>query len=231
MKAGVLSLQPMAWILNLETASTNCSVALFEGSQLRALREDPSPGYSHGELLHVFIEEALAEAGVGKELLDAVAVSKGPGSYTGLRIGVASAKGLCFSLDIPLIALPTLKVLAAGAAIGEGLCIPMLDARRMEVYAAILDPDLHVVRETRAEILTPDSFEDYAKQGPLTLVGNGAEKARDLLTDPVFRFLPDIQPSARFMGPMAYTAYETKSFEDLAYFEPYYLKDFIATRK
>ena len=221
----------MAWILNLETASTNCSVALYEGTQLRALREDPSPGYSHGELLHIFMEEALAEAGVNKEKLDAVAVSKGPGSYTGLRIGVASAKGLCFSLDIPLIALPTLKVLAAGAGIREGLCIPMLDARRMEVYSAVMDPELNFVRETRAEILTPDSFADYSKQGPLTLVGNGAEKARELLTDPVFRFQPDIQPSARFMGPMAYAAYKAKSFEDLAYFEPYYLKDFIATRK
>ncbi len=221
----------MAWILNLETASTNCSVALFEGTQLRALREDPSPGYSHGELLHIFIQEVLAEAGVPKENLDAVAVSKGPGSYTGLRIGVASAKGLCFSLDIPLIALPTLKVLAAAAGVKEGLSIPMLDARRMEVYSAVLDPDLEFLRETQAEILTPDSFAAYKDQGPLTLVGNGAGKARELLPDPVFRFQPEIQPSARFMGPMAYAAFEAGSFEDLAYFEPYYLKDFIATRK
>ena len=231
MKAGALSLQPMAWILNLETASTNCSVALYEGSQLRALREDPSPGYSHGELLHVFIQEVLSEAGVGADALDAIAVSKGPGSYTGLRIGVASAKGLFFSLEVPLIALPTLKVLAAAAGIKEGLSIPMLDARRMEVYSAVLNTELEYVRETEAEILTPDSFAAYKDQGPLTLVGSGAEKARELLSDPVFRFQPEIQPSARFMGPMAYAAFEAGSFEDLAYFEPYYLKDFIATRK
>lgn len=221
----------MAWILNLETASTNCSVALYEGTQLRALREDPSPGYSHGELLHVFIQEVLEEAGIAKQELDAVAVSKGPGSYTGLRIGVASAKGLCFSLEVPLIALPTLKVLAAGAGVRDGLCIPMLDARRMEVYSAVLDPELEFVRETRAEILTPDAFAAFKDRGPLTLVGNGAGKARDLLQDPVFQFLPEIQPSARLMGPMAYASFQAGSFEDLAYFEPYYLKDFIATRK
>ena len=141
------------------------------------------------------------------------------------------AKGLCFSLEVPLIALPTLKVLAAAAGIKEGLSIPMLDARRMEVYSAVLNTELEYVRETEAEILTPDSSAAYKDQGPLTLVGSGAEKARELLSDPVFRFQPEIQPSARFMGPMAYAAFEAGSFEDLAYFEPYYLKDFIATRK
>lgn len=221
----------MAWILNLETASTNCSVALFEGTSLRAIKEDPSPEYSHGELLHLYIQNVLEEAGIAKEKLDAVAVSKGPGSYTGLRIGVASAKGLCFALDIPMLALPTLKILAAGAAIESGLCIPMLDARRMEVYSAVLDAELEFIRETEAEILRPEAFATFRDSGPLTLVGNGAAKAREILVDPVFRFQPEIQPSSRFMGSMAYEAFLAGSFEDLAYFEPYYLKDFIATRR
>ncbi len=221
----------MCWILNIETASTNCSVGLFYGTDLRALREDPGPGYSHGELLHIFIQDVLREAGIEKEDLDAIAVSKGPGSYTGLRIGVASAKGLCFALDIPLVALPTLRILAAGVPRSEGLLIPMLDARRMEVYSAVFDSGLREIRETKAEILTPESFSEYLDKGPLALIGSGAEKARDLFGNPAFEFYPGVQPSARQMGPMAHRKFLAGEFEDPAYFEPYYLKDFIGTPK
>ncbi|MBC2838801.1 tRNA (adenosine(37)-N6)-threonylcarbamoyltransferase complex dimerization subunit type 1 TsaB [Robiginitalea sp. SC105] len=221
----------MAWILNIETASTNCSVALFEGTHLRALREDPSPGYSHGELLHVFIGEVLTEAGIAGTTLEAVAVSKGPGSYTGLRIGVASAKGLCFALGIPMIALPTLSVLAAGAQVSDGLLIPMLDARRMEVYSAVLDMEGNEVRETRAEILDAGSFREFRGRGPLHLIGSGASKGREVLGNEPFIYHADLQPSAQQMGPMAHRAFLSGQFEDLAYFEPYYLKDFIGTLK
>ncbi len=123
----------MATLINLETASTNCSVSVYRGNELLALREDPSPEYTHGELLHVFMDEAMQQAGLAWSELDAVSVSKGPGSYTGLRIGVAAAKGLCFALDLPLIAVPTLESMAAQVQIGDGVLIPMLDARRMEV--------------------------------------------------------------------------------------------------
>ena len=222
---------PMAWIINLETASTNCSVSIYQGRDLRALREDPSPEYTHGELLHVFMEEALKDAGLQASDLDAVAVSKGPGSYTGLRIGVAAAKGLCFALDLPLIAVPTLESMAAQLEIESGVLIPMLDARRMEVYAAVYDPDGKEVASTRAEVVTEDSFASWAAAGPVHLLGNGAEKCREVLRHPNFRFHTELQPSARELGLLAADLYEIGQIEDLAYFEPFYLKDFIVTKK
>lgn len=221
----------MAWILNLETASTNCSVSLYRGEKLMALREDRSPGYSHGEQLHLFIEEVIQEAGIELGQVQAVAVSKGPGSYTGLRIGVAAAKGLCFSLGIPLIAVETLRAMAAAVSADKGVLIPMLDARRMEVYSAVYDLELNPLRETRAEVLNPESFSEYTDVPEVHLLGNGAEKCRELLKHPAFRFHTDVLPSAREMGPLSYEAYRAGRFEDLAYFEPFYLKDFIVTKK
>ena len=221
----------MARIINLETASTNCSVSIYEGKQLLALKEDPSPEYTHGELLHVFMEEALKEAGLGPGELDAVAVSKGPGSYTGLRIGVAAAKGLCFALDLPLIAVPTLESMAAQLRVPSGVLIPMLDARRMEVYAAVYDSGHNEVGPTRAEIINEASFSRWAGEGPVHLLGNGAEKCRGVLTHPNFRFHPEIQPSARELGLLAAERYKKGQIENLAYFEPFYLKDFIVTKK
>ncbi len=221
----------MAWILNLETASTNCSVSLYQGETLKALREDRTPGYSHGEQLHLFIDEVMATAGCDLGQLQAVAVSKGPGSYTGLRIGVAAAKGLCFALGIPLIAVATLRAMAAAVRVKEGVLIPMLDARRMEVYSAVYDMDLKPLRDTRAEVLTPESFSEFTNVSEVHLLGNGAEKCRELLKHPAFRFHTDVLPSAREMGPLAFEAYSAGRFEDLAYFEPFYLKDFIVTRK
>ena len=221
----------MAWILNLETASTNCSVSLYQGDTLVALREDRTPGYSHGEQLHLFIEEVLGAAGCDLGQLQAVAVSKGPGSYTGLRIGVAAAKGLCFALGIPLIAVETLKAMAAALRVSGGVLIPMLDARRMEVYSAVYDTELNRLRETKAEVLEPGSFSEYTDAGEVHLLGNGAEKCQGLLVHPAFKFHTEILPSAREMGPLAYAAFKAGRFEDLAYFEPFYLKDFIITRK
>lgn len=221
----------MATILHLETASTNCSVSIFRGAEMLALREDPSPEYSHDALLHLFMREAMADAGLEWGQLEAVAVSKGPGSYTGLRIGVASAKGLCFALDIPLIGIPTLQSMASQLSIPQGVLIPMLDARRMEVYAAVYDAGHQEVGPTRAEIVTGDSFARWAEAGPVHLLGAGAEKCREVLTHPSFQFHTHIQPSARELGPLATRRFEAGQFEDLAYFEPYYLKDFLVKGK
>lgn len=217
----------MALILNLETATTNCSVSLAEDGVILALQEEDKASYSHAEQLHVFIGQVLERAGADQTALDAVAVSKGPGSYTGLRIGVSAAKGLCFALDIPLISTATLKCLANQAPDREGVRIPMLDARRMEVYAAVYADDGTELRETRAEVITEDSFGDYLGQGKVYLLGSGAGKCRQLLQHTNFRFLEGLQPSAREMAAVSYEKYLAGQFEDTAYFEPYYLKDFL----
>ncbi|MCX2719055.1 tRNA (adenosine(37)-N6)-threonylcarbamoyltransferase complex dimerization subunit type 1 TsaB [Lentiprolixibacter aurantiacus] len=217
----------MAIILNLETATTNCSVSLAQDGKLLALREENYQGYSHSEKLHIFIGEVLEEAGKDMQDLSAVAVSKGPGSYTGLRIGVAAAKGICFALDIPLISIPTLDSLGRQIEVEEGYLIPMLDARRMEVYAKVLSNSYETVRETEAEIIDAKSFAEFAKKAPVYLLGNGAKKCIGVLDHPNFHFREDLVPSAREMASMSYHNYANKEFEDLAYFEPYYLKEFI----
>lgn len=221
----------MCVIINLESASTNCSVSIYRGEQLLVLKEDRTPEYTHDRLLHVFMKEAMQEAGIKWSDLDAVAVSRGPGSYTGLRIGVAAAKGLCFALEIPLIAIPTLKSMACQVSISEGVLVPMLDARRMEVYAAIYDAGLKEVSQTRAEVINAESFSQWAAKGPVHLLGPGAEKCRELLIHPNFRYYTDVVPSAREMGPLAARRYRAGQFEDLAYFEPFYLKDFMGVKK
>jgi tRNA threonylcarbamoyladenosine biosynthesis protein TsaB len=212
----------------LETATTNCSVALSKNGVLVALKEDNSANYSHAEKLHVFIEELLEENSIGVSDLDAIAVSKGPGSYTGLRIGVSTAKGLCFSLEIPLIAIPTLTSLAAQVKLEDGMIVPMLDARRMEVYSVILDVALNPVRETRAQILDEHSFEEYLEKAKLVFIGNGVEKFQSICTHPNAKFIEGKLPSAREMCELAEIKYKKSDTEDVAYFEPYYLKDFIA---
>lgn len=226
-----LSLIPMARIISLETASTNCSVCIYDENTLLALREDPSPSYTHGELLHVFMEEAMTEAGLHWSDLDAVAVSKGPGSYTGLRIGVASAKGLCFSLGIPLIAVETLKGMALQIQDADGVLIPMLDARRMEAYVAIFDSRHNQIGPTRAEVITADSFSQWVARGPVHLLGNGVKKCREVLTHPNFQFHTEVQPGSREIGILANRKYHAGAFEEVAYFEPFYLKDFILQQK
>lgn len=218
----------MALILCLETATTNCSVALSQDGALLALKEDKSNNYSHAEKLHVFIDEILKENNLNVTDLDAIAVSKGPGSYTGLRIGVSSAKGLCFSLDIPLISIATLASLAAQVELEKGFVIPMLDARRMEVYSAVFDEKLNEIRETKAEILDENSFTDYLEKDKTVFIGNGVEKFQAICTHSNAEFILDKLPSAREMCTLAEAKYKKSDTEDVAYFEPYYLKDFIA---
>ena len=220
----------MPVILNLETATTNCSVSLAEDGELLALKEHDTPNYSHSEQLHVFIQEVLKMAGIKLTDVSAVAVSKGPGSYTGLRIGVSAAKGLCFSLDVPLISISTLKSMAQQANAPDVL-IPLLDARRMEVYSAVFDNEFHQIRETKAEIIDTDSFSEYAKSGRTLLLGNGAEKCKPVLDHPNFTFDTMVVPSAREMAVLSHEKYRAGEFEDVAYFEPYYLKDFILQKK
>lgn len=221
----------MATILHLETTTTNCSVSLATDGSVLALKEHARVQYSHAEELHPFISEVCDEAQIDLNHLDAVAVSMGPGSYTGLRIGVSAAKGLCFALDIPLISISTLQALARQALIEEGYIIPLLDARRMEVYSAVYDPDNKEVREVRAEIISEQSFSEYLNQSPCILIGPGAGKCADVIRHENANFDNKKLPSAREMVPMAWDKWQKKEFENVAYFEPYYLKDFITTAK
>lgn len=222
----------MATILNLETSTTNCSVSVSRNGKLLALKEHNSEKYSHAEQLHVFIDETLTESGLGKDDLDAVAVSKGPGSYTGLRIGVSAAKGLCFALDVPLISVSTLKSMVIQVDSGAyDFIIPVLDARRMEVYSAVFDDKGNEVRETLAEVVDGNSFERYSEQGTVHIIGSGAEKCKSVLSGGNFHFNTEVVPSAREMCKLAEFKYNQKDFEDVAYFEPYYLKDFVVQGK
>lgn len=218
----------MNYILNIETATKNCSVALAKDGQTILCKEIAEEGYSHAEQLHVFIETTLQEAGIRFQDLKAVAVSQGPGSYTGLRIGVSAAKGLCFTLDIPLIAVDTLQVIASQAKVTEGLIVPMLDARRMEVYSAIFNAKLEKQREVLAEVITDNSFETILET--VYFVGDCADKCKAVLIKPNFIFLEEIKfPSAKEMSALSFSKFQNSQFEDVAYFEPYYLKDFMIT--
>jgi tRNA threonylcarbamoyladenosine biosynthesis protein TsaB len=216
----------LSFILNIETATKNCSVAIAKNGETILCKEIAEEGYSHAEKLHVFIEEAIAEARITVQDLVAIAVSQGPGSYTGLRIGVSAAKGLCFALNIPLIAVDTLKTLASQAKVSEGKIIPMLDARRMEVYSEIFNSNLEVEREILAEVITENSFATYTDV--LYFVGDCADKCKSVLTKDNFIFLEDIKyPSASAMSKISFDKFEISDTVDVAYFEPYYLKDFM----
>lgn len=217
----------MAYILNIETATKNCSVAISHNGKLVSVAEKAEQGYTHAENLHVFIRQVINETGISMNDIAAVAVSKGPGSYTGLRIGVSAAKGLCYALDIPVIVTDTLKILATQLKTDNGFIVPMLDARRMEVYTAVYDASFEVISPVSARIITPDSFSEYTET--LHFLGDGAEKCRDVITNPKAVFHTDIlYPSAKEMCQISYLQYENKDFADVAYFEPYYLKEFAA---
>lgn len=219
----------MALILNIETATRNCSVSLAKDGKTLLCKEIAEQNFSHAEKLHVFIEEICNETGVALKDLNAVAVSQGPGSYTGLRIGVSAAKGFCYALSIPLIAVDTLLLLANKIQINEGIVIPMIDARRMEAYTAIYDFNYVKIRETKAEVIDAHSYQDVAEQ--IHLVGDGAMKFQSLLTDSKFHFYPDIEfPSANEMSAVSYENYVKGDVVDVAYFEPFYLKDFVLNR-
>ena len=218
----------MSLILNIETATKNCSVSLSKDGELLIIKEIAELGYSHAEKLHVFIEELLLESDQRYMDLQAVAVSQGPGSYTGLRIGISAAKGLCYALNIPMIALDTLAILAEQVQIGDGLIVPMIDARRMEVYSAVFNAQHKKVIETQAEIITTDSFKDYDET--IYFIGDSTTKCREILTKQNFVFLKEvIYPSSKEMAKLSYQKFIKNDFVDVAYFEPLYLKDFIAT--
>ena len=220
----------MAYILNIETTTTNCSVSLsFEGETL-VLKEDYNNNYSHAERLHLYIDAALKEADVSKTNLDAIAVSKGPGSYTGLRIGVSAAKGLCFALDIPLISISTLQSLSNQVNITDGYIVPMLDARRLEVFSAVFDASYTQVRETQAQVLDETSFASYLDNNKVTFIGNGVPKTKELISHKNAIFINDKLPSANELSALAYYKHKKNDIEDVAYFEPYYLKDFVALK-
>jgi len=219
----------LALILNIETASKNCSVSISENGDIIALKEINEGGYTHAENLHPFIEEVLKISNLKINNIDAVAVSKGPGSYTGLRIGVSAAKGICFAIDKPLISIDTLKVLALQLNIENGYIIPMLDARRLEVYSSIFDEYHQEIRKTEAEILNEDSFINYLNSEKVYFLGDGSEKFKSMISHPNAIFIDNKFPSANKMGILSEEKFQKNEFENLAYFEPFYLKDFVTT--
>ena len=226
----------MALILSIETGTDICSVALANDGELMALRESDE-GRDHAKKVALFVDELLRETGVQPSDLDAIAVGKGPGSYTGLRIGVSFAKGMCYALDIPLIAIGSLDALTEVARedydagildIEEEewakakLC-PLVDARRMEVYAEVFDNEGKALTDVVAEVVAEDSFKEWRKD-KFVIFGNGAKKCTELLSDAIF---VDIAPSARGIVRLAEESFKAQKFEDLAYFEPFYLKEFL----
>lgn len=223
----------MSCILHIETSTEVCSVALSQDGTTIFVKED-FKGPSHAVLLGVFVDEALSFAESHAMPLDAVAVSCGPGSYTGLRIGVSMAKGICYGLGIPLIAIPTPEVLCVPVLLEheleeDALLCPMIDARRMEVYAAVYDRALRPVRAIGADIIDENSYLEFLDKHPVYFFGNGAAKCRQSITHPNARFINDINPLARWMFPLAEKAVAKEDFKDVAYFEPFYLKEFVAS--
>ena len=215
-------------LLCIETSGKNCSVALFEGLQLVSIREVHTEQFSHSENLHVFIEQVLKESNLQPKAIKAIAISAGPGSYTGLRIGVATAKGLCYGWDIPLIALPTLRILAEQVTYeftDIEYIIPMIDARRMEVFTAVYSHDFSPILGERAEILTESTFDAYLNKGKTIFLGDGITKFQAICKHKNAYFWENKFPSAKQMGRLALEKYQAQAFEDIAYFEPFYLKE------
>ena len=216
----------MERIILIETSTSLCSVALAEDGAVTAYRESSAPK-AHASLTAVFVQEVLQERGVTLSDCDAVCVSKGPGSYTGLRVGVSTAKGLCFGSGLPLIAVGTLDTLVAQAEGEYKYIIPMIDARRMEVYACVFENGAQIT-ETEPVIVDENSFAEYLEQGPCLFIGDGAGKCADVIKHPNAQFC-QCNPKASAMLSPAMKAYNEKRFEDVAYFEPFYLKEFVAT--
>lgn len=224
----------MSCILHIETSTEVCSVAVSQDGGT-IFQEEDRQGQQHAVKLGVFVDEALSFIDSHAIPLDAVAVSCGPGSYTGLRIGVSMAKGICYGRDVPLIGLPTLEVLCVPVLLrmelpDDALLCPMIDARRMEVYAAVYDRALHTVRPTAADIVDENSYREFLDAHPVYFFGNGAEKCREKIVHPNAHFIPDIRPVAKMMTPLAEKAVAVGDYKDVAYFEPFYLKEFIATK-
>ena len=223
----------MSRIILIETSTSLCSTALVEDGRIVSERISGEPR-AHASKTALFVSGTLSEKGLKVSDCDAVAVSKGPGSYTGLRVGVSTAKGLCFGAGIPMISVGTLDTLVWQALDGNMLpedcryIIPMIDARRMEVYTGIFTPDGKQISPTVAQIIDADSFKDQLAEGPVLFIGDGADKCKDTLTSPNARFIQCCPKAASMMHP-ALEALEAKQFEDVAYFEPFYLKEFITT--
>lgn len=223
----------MSCILHIETSTSACSVAVSEDGQVVFKKEDLN-GPSHAVSLGVFVDEALSFADSHAMPLDAVAVSCGPGSYTGLRIGVSMAKGVCYGRNLKLIGLPTLKVQCVPVLLyhdelpDDALLCPMIDARRMEVYAAVYDRALKPVRDIAADIVDENSYREFLDRHPVYFFGDGAAKCKEKITHPNAHFIDGIRPLASMMFPLAEKAIAEEKFEDVAYFEPFYLKEFVA---
>ena len=222
----------MERIILIETSTALCSVALAEGGVITAYNESSAPK-AHASLTAVFIDEILKEQGLTMSDCKAVCVSMGPGSYTGLRVGVSTAKGLCFGSGLPLIAVGTLDTLVAQAQVSGQIgnaryVVPMVDARRMEVYTAIFTPEGKQITETAPMIIDENSFAEQLAEGEVLFIGDGAGKCADMIKHPNAKFI-QCNPQASAMLSPAQAAYKEKRFEDVAYFEPFYLKEFVAT--
>ena len=223
----------MSCILNIETSTNVCSVAVSNDAECIFNKEDYS-GPHHNEQLGSFVDEALSFIDSHSLKLDAVAVSCGPGSYTGLRIGTSMAKGICYGRDVKLIAIPTLELLAVPVLLKEqaeeehSLLVPMLDARRMEVYAQVFNRSLEEIRPIQADVVTSDTYKEYLDKGPVYFFGNGAAKCMEEIKHPNAHLIKDVMPLAKYMFPLAEKRMAQDKFEDVAYFVPFYLKDFVA---
>ena len=246
----------MALILSLETSTTICSAALHDNGKLLASKELLTPQSASSQLAPI-IDQLLKASKISPKQINAIAVASGPGSYTGLRIGVATAKGICFALQIPLIAINTLELMSyqvvnsftspsplergkglpaeglspkAGGEVGEVLLSPMLDARRMEVYCLLTDFDLNIVEPTQAKIIDEGSFNEWLEKSIIYFFGNGADKCRETIKHPNAKFIERITPSSIQLGEMAFPKFSKNEFEGLSSFEPHYLKEFIVKK-
>ncbi len=222
----------MSCILNIETSTDVCSVSVSKDGACIFSQEDHE-GPNHAVKLGTFVDEALSFADSHAIPLDAVAVSCGPGSYTGLRIGASMAKGICFGQDLKLIAVPTLELMAVPVLLREeveegALLCPMIDARRMEVYSAVYDRALHEVRGIQADVVDAETYREYLDRGPVYFFGNGAEKCMEVINHPNARLIKGVEPLAKWMFPIAERRIAQEKYEDVAYFVPFYLKDFVA---
>ena len=226
----------MACILHIETSTNVCSVAVSEDGQCIFQQEERGERGAGAERLGIMVDEALSFTDNHAIPFDAVSVSCGPGSYTGLRIGVSMAKGICYGRDLKLIAVPTLELLCVPVLLRQpemeedALLCPMLDARRMEVYAALYDRSLKTVREVRADIVDADTYKQWLDEHPVYFFGNGAQKCMETIGHPNAHYLEGIEPQAKWMQPLAERRFLNEQFEDVAYFVPFYLKDFVAIK-